>query len=90
HIGTCAVKISIKADDDIHELLEMFRAAQEKRISAVFVFSINHLSESMHDACEIIDKLNSLGVLVYDNEGYQYSYDWYCKQTGRKFKGGSK
>lgn len=90
HLGTCRVNSSIKADDDFPEVLEMFRAAQDKKISAVFVFSIQHFSENMDDACKIIDKLNSLGVLVYDNEGYQYSYDWFCKQTGKSFKGGNK
>ena len=30
----------------------------------------------------------AVGVIVYDNEGYQYSYDWYCKQIGKRFVGG--
>ena len=63
-------------------------AAKAGSIAAVFVFSIKHISENLEVAFELVDKLNELGVIVYDNEGYQYSYDWYCKQIGKRFKGG--
>ena len=64
------------------------RAAESGKISAVFVFSIKHISQNHDLAFELVDRLNELGVIVYDNEGYQYSYDWYCKQIGKRFVGG--
>lgn len=70
------------------ETEKVIRAAENKLISAVFVFSIKHIDKDLNVAFKFVDRLNELGVIVYDNEGYQYSYDWYCKQIGKRFKGG--
>ena len=88
HIGTSRLHFSIGSKHGPPEIATMMKAAEDKRISAVFVFSIRCISEDLDTAFALVDKLNALGVIVYDNEGYQYSYDWYCKQIGKRFKGG--
>lgn len=64
----------------------MIIAAHEKRIDALFIFSIRHISENLDVAFRFIDKMNSYNVVVYDIEGNTYSYDWFCKQIGKRFK----
>ena len=48
----------------------MLKAAESGKISAVFVFGIKHISQNYDLAFELVDRLNELGVVVYDNEGY--------------------
>ena len=88
HTGTTTLHFQIQNDLGKKELERVLSAAKAGSIAAVFVFSIKHISENLDLAFELVDKLNELGVIVYDNEGYQYSYDWYCKQIGKRFKGG--
>ena len=88
HVGTRTMHFSPKCDYGQRELERMIDAATSGSISAVFVFSIRHISKDYSTAFELVDKLNQLGVIVYDNEGYQYSYAWHCTQIGKRFKGG--
>lgn len=87
HKGTSTLHFPLRSERGQAELKRVMSAAAAGRISAVFVFSIRKLSEDTDAAFELVDKLNELGVIVYDNEGYQYSYDWYCRQIGKRFKG---
>ena len=66
----------------------MLKAAESGKTSAVCVCSTKHISQTHDLAFELVDRLNELGVIVYDNEGYQYSYDWYCEQLGKRIVGG--
>lgn len=86
--GRSTLHFSIKTEHGKKEIFRMLKAAESGKISAVFVFSIKHISQNHDLAFELVDRLNELGVIVYDNEGYQYSYDWYCKQIGKRFVGG--
>lgn len=86
--GRSTLHFSIKTEHGKKEISRMLKAAESGKISAVFVFSIKHISQNYDRAFELVDRLNELGVVVYDNEGYQYSYDWYCKQIGKRFVGG--
>ena len=88
HTGTSTLHFPLQSELGRVELNRVLTAASAGRISAVFVFSIRKLSEDAEEAFRLVDRLNELGVIVYDNEGYQYSYDWYCKQIGKRFKGG--
>lgn len=89
HTGTSTLHFPLQSELGRVELNRVLTAASAGRISAVFVFSIRKLSEDAEEAFRLVDRLNELGVIVYDNEGYQYSYDWYCKQIGKRFKGGN-
>lgn len=86
--GRSTLHFSIKTEHGKKEIFRMLKAAESGKISAVFVFSIKHISQNHDLAFELVDRLNELGVIVYDNEEYQYSYDWYCKQIGKRFVGG--
>ncbi|HOX40726.1 MAG TPA: recombinase family protein [bacterium] len=88
HTGTSTLHFPLQSELGRVELNRVLTAASAGRISAVFVFSIRKLSEDAEEAFRLVDRLNELGVIVYDNEGYQYSYDWHCKQIGKRFKGG--
>lgn len=77
--GISRVHSSITTENGQSELADMLKAAEEKKIDAVFVFSILHISPDYDISYGLVDKLNSLGIIVYDNEGYDYSYDWWKK-----------
>ena len=72
--------------DSMRRTQDLITAAKEKKIDALFVFSIRHISENLETAFRFIDKMNSYGVVVYDINGCTYSHDWECKQIGKRFK----
>jgi len=63
----------------------LFKAVMKKKIDAVFVMSIRHISENLEVAFRFVDFMNNFGVVVYDVEGVTYSYDWVCKERGLSF-----
>lgn len=67
--GRSTLHFSIKTEHGKKEIARMLKAAESGKISAVFVFSIKHISQNYDLAFELVDRLNELGVIVYDNEG---------------------
>ena len=84
-IGYSNISEPINRLDSMRRIQDLIAAAKEKKIDALFVFSIRHISENLEVAFRFIDRMNSLGVVVYDIDGYTYSYDWVCKQIGKRF-----
>ena len=85
-IGYSDISEPINRLDSMRRIQTMMIAAHEKRIDALFIFSIRHISENLEVAFRFIDRMNSLGVVVYDLDGYTYSHDWVCKQIGKRFR----
>ena len=82
-IGTTTIRESINSKKDQSEMQKLMAAAQAKKIDAVFVFSSKHISEDYDVSGAFMDALNKCDVVVYDNEGYEYSYDWYFHNVCR-------
>jgi hypothetical protein len=86
--GATQLHCSIRNVEGEREIADMKKAIEAGEVSAVYVFSLKHLSSNLNAAFEFVDKLNAAGVVVYDSEGFQYSCDWYCKKIGKRFRGG--
>ena len=82
-IGTTTIREDIHSKKDKEEMQKLMEAAQAKKIDAVFVFSSKHISEDYDVSGAFMDALNKCDVVVYDNEGYEYSYDWYFHNVCR-------
>ena len=82
-IGTTTIRETINSKKDQAEMQKLMTAAQTKKIDAVFVFSSKHISEDYDVSGAFMDALNKCDVVVYDNEGYEYSYDWYFHNVCR-------
>ena len=82
-IGTTTIREDIHSKKDKEEMQKLMEAAQAKKIDAVFVFSSKHISEDFDVSGAFMDALNKCDVVVYDNEGYEYSYDWYFHNVCR-------
>ena len=82
-IGTTTIREDINSKKDQSEMQKLMAAAQAKKIDAVFVFSSKHISEDYDVSGAFMDALNKCDVVVYDNEGYEYSYDWYFHNVCR-------
>ena len=85
-VGYSNLSEPINRLDSMRRIQELITAAKEKKIDALFVFSIRHISENLEVAFRLIDRMNSYGVVVYDIDGNTYSFDWVCKQKGKRFK----
>ena len=84
--GYSGIHDPINRSDSLERISDLIDAAKEKKIDAVFIFSIRHLSENIDKAFQFVDQMNDYGVVVYDIDGNTYSYDWVCKQRGKYFK----
>jgi len=84
-VGYSNISEPINRLDSMRRIQELITAAKEKKIDALFVFSIRHISENLEITFRFIDRMNSFGVVVYDIDGYTYSHDWVCKQIGKRF-----
>lgn len=92
--GTTIVREDINSKKDKAEMQKLMAAAEAKKIDAVFVFSSKHISDDYDVSGAFMDALNKCDVVVYDNEGYEYSYDWYfhnvCRSNRFANNGGKK
>lgn len=86
HMGTSKLKSSYLQSRGDVQIANLLCAAEQRQISALFIFRIRCISDNFYEAFALIDRLNDMGVIVYDNEGCQYSYDWYCNQIGRRIR----
>ena len=86
HTGTSRLRSSFMRSRGDAPIADMLRAAVQGDISALFLFRIRCISDNLYEAFGLIDRLNDMGVIVYENEGCQYSYNWYCRQIGRKIR----
>ena len=81
--GTTIVRECINSKSDESEMKKLWTAAENKKIDAVFIFSSRHISDDYDVSGGFMDRLNSHDVVVYDNEGYEYSYDWFFHNVCR-------
>ena len=81
--GTTIVREDINSKTDEKEMKKLMTAAENKKIDAVFVFSSRHISDDYDVSGAFMDELNKHDIVVYDNEGYEYSYDWYFHNVCR-------
>lgn len=86
-IGYSNISEPIDRLDSMRRIQNLITAAKEKKIDALFVFSIRHISENLETVFRFVDRMNGFGVVVYDIDGYTYSHDWVCKQIGKRFIG---
>lgn len=81
--GTTIIREDINSKTDEKEMKKLMTAAENKKIDAVFVFSSRHISDDYDVSGAFMDALNKYDIVVYDNEGYEYSYDWYFHNVCR-------
>lgn len=85
-IGYSSINSPVNQLDSMKKMQNLISASSDKKIDALFVFNIRYISENLNVVFRFIDKMNGYGVVVCDIDGNKYSYDWMCKQIGKRFK----